>query len=44
MTGETSTFPALTPERLDDVVQRILDAGSPRLIVLFGSLAYIAAL
>jgi predicted nucleotidyltransferase len=29
----------LTPELLDDVVQRILDVGSPRRIVLFGSRA-----
>ena len=39
MTGEGSTFPMLTPELLDDVVQRILDVGSPRRIVLFGSRA-----
>ena len=36
MTGEASTFPTVTPELLDDVVQRILDVGSPRRIVLFG--------
>lgn len=39
MTLKTSTFPAVTPELLDDVVQRILDVGSPRRIVLFGSRA-----
>jgi len=39
MTGEASTFPTLTPELLDDVVQRILDVGTPRRIVLFGSRA-----
>ena len=39
MTGEASTFPTVTPELLDDVVQRILDVGSPRRIVLFGSRA-----
>jgi predicted nucleotidyltransferase len=40
MTGEASTFPTVTPELLDDVVQRILDVGSPRRIVLFGSRAH----
>ena len=39
MTGEASPFPTVTPELLDDVVQRILDVGSPRRIVLFGSRA-----
>ena len=39
MTGEASTFPTVTPELLDEVVQRILDVGSPRRIVLFGSRA-----
>lgn len=39
MTGEASTFPTVTPELLDDVVQRILHVGSPRRIVLFGSRA-----
>ena len=39
MTLKTSTFPPVTPELLDDVVQRILDVGSPRRIVLFGSRA-----
>lgn len=39
MTSEASTFPPVTPELLDDVVQRILDVGSPRRIVLFGSRA-----
>ena len=33
MTGEASTFPTLTPELLDDVVQCILEVGSPRRIV-----------
>jgi uncharacterized protein len=39
MTGEASTFPTVTPELLDDMVQRILAVGSPRRIVLFGSRA-----
>lgn len=39
MTAEASTFPTLTPELLDEVVQRILTVGSPRRIVLFGSRA-----
>jgi predicted nucleotidyltransferase len=39
MIGEASSFPAVTPELLADVVQRILDVGSPRRIVLFGSRA-----
>ena len=39
MTLEGSTFAPLTPELLDEIVQRILRAGSPRRIVLFGSRA-----
>ena len=39
MIGEASSFPAVTPELLADVVQRILDVGSPRRIVLFRSRA-----
>ena len=39
MTGKTPTFPTVTRELLDVVVQRILDVGSPRRIVLFGSRA-----
>jgi predicted nucleotidyltransferase len=32
-------YPAVTEELLDEVVRRVLLAGSPRKIVLFGSLA-----
>ena len=39
MTLEGSAFPPLTPALLDEIVQRILRAGSPRRIVLFGSRA-----
>ena len=39
MTPEPSTVPPLTPELLREIVQRILQAGSPRRIVLFGSRA-----
>lgn len=39
MDPETSTFPPLTPELLDEVVRRILQVGSPRRVVLFGSRA-----
>ena len=39
MTPEASTFPPLTPELLDEIVRRILQVGSPRRIVLFGSRA-----
>ena len=36
---QTMTFPAVTDTLLDDVVARILSAGSPEKIVLFGSRA-----
>ena len=39
MTAHTSSFPPLTPELLDEVVRRILQAGSPERVVLFGSRA-----
>jgi predicted nucleotidyltransferase len=37
--SETFTFPAVTNALLDDAVGRILSAGSPEKIVLFGSRA-----
>jgi predicted nucleotidyltransferase len=39
MTPQGSPFPLLTPERLDEIVRRILQVGSPYRIVLFGSRA-----
>ena len=39
MPATRQTFPALTPELLDTIVQRILQVGSPDRVVLFGSRA-----
>lgn len=39
MTSARQPFPALTPELLDTIVQRILQVGSPDRVVLFGSRA-----
>jgi predicted nucleotidyltransferase len=35
--SQSSSFPPVTPELLDEVVRRILTVGSPRRVVLFGS-------
>ena len=37
MRAQNSSFPPVTPELLDEIVRRILQVGSPRRIVLFGS-------
>ena len=37
MSAQNSSFPPVTPELLDEIVRRILQVGSPRRIVLFGS-------
>ena len=37
MAREASTFPSLSRELLEEIVRRILQVGSPRRIVLFGS-------
>ena len=39
MRRPAAAHPPLTPELLDEIVQRILRVGSPRRIVLFGSRA-----
>ena len=39
MIPEDSSFPAVTPELLGEVVRRILQVGSPQRVVLFGSRA-----
>lgn len=39
MTANSLTVPVLTTELLNEIVERILRAGSPRRVVLFGSRA-----
>ena len=35
--SQTGEYPTVTEQLLDEVVRRVLQAGSPRTIVLFGS-------
>ena len=37
--SQTGEYPTVTEQLLDEVVRRVLQAGSPRTIVLFGSRA-----